>query len=176
MNQTQIEKSIAARRLQYSFADWCAGVFVIVFIGAMIYVWISTPGHGEPLPLFISLGFSGVAILIAVQKLYFNQVLKFYASELTIAQKQCVLDCMLAHCDEIEAKSQLEQYATFSYRKGWLVTYHIRLLYNDKGYYINSLKGEGISEWFADKGVHIVWDLIQGMEKETVGSKTILIK
>ncbi len=173
MNQTQIGKSITARRLPYSFTDWFGGVVVVVFVGVMIYVAISTPDHGEPFPLFMSLGFSGVAILIGVQKLYFNLVLKYYASELTIAQKQDILGRMLAASDKIKVKSQSAQYAIFSYRQSWLVTYHIRLLYDDKGYYINSLKGQGKEAWFADKGIYIVGELIMTMEKETLGSKTI---
>ncbi len=173
MTQGQIENSLTAKRLPYSYTDWFAAIFFIAFIGVMIYISISPPHHGEPFPLFMSVGFSGVAILIGVQKLYFNQTLKFYASDLTIPQKQRVLERMLAGSDMIEVKSQSAQYADFTYKTSLLTKYHIRLLYDDSGYYINSLKGEGRSEWFADKGVSIITGLIQATEEETSGSKSI---
>jgi hypothetical protein len=171
MNEEEVNKAIEARRLPL---DTIEKMFLIFYIGIVVYIiklffdiylkWGAGSMLGATflcLPLLAFMGW---------RWLWSNKKLIPYLSTLTYDEKTDIIEKLLTQPGLTPISkswvTKAVKFYGFNYKKGSLSNYSIKLLYNESGYFVNSIIGFGQSGNFSSDTANEIIDKIKKLEAE----------
>ncbi|MBS1626128.1 MAG: hypothetical protein JST83_19060 [Bacteroidetes bacterium] len=166
MTRIEINQAIKEKKMPINGNEkFFIGFNICLIVGGVCYILAAGGKINWTVGLIILL-FLIFAVTMSIWKPYvLNKRLKIYPSDLSCDQKREVLDTLVN--DETKYRQALgsPNYYTFTYRKNWFYKYEVSLLYDDQGYYINSIQGSGQSAWFSNSNVTAIINAIKEEEQ-----------